>query len=1343
MTFDYVNDQVTKVTEYGSDDTEGNYIEMEYGSDNTTVFTDKQERTSTYTFDNYGNKVSVLNANGYLENNGGSGFSALSGADSFTKNYITQSTVQNTSYFTKVDGDRAGVTSSGGTFNVDGDEHFLGSTSVKICNPESNNNAAFFTGAFHQFNDTSFNGEDVTFSAYVKVEDVAQINTYTGGPVGATLKIKCFDANNNPLSDNNSIGYTGTKDWQRLSISTTIPENTHHFRIYCNLRYASGTAWFDCLQLEEGNAVNDFNALQNADFSNNDAWFTDENNAISAQNGAVTLNGVAGSYNDAVEETTEAQETTVEATEPATTVVEVMEPAEFGNITATDASYGNVTMNERGQVIRRVRKTYLIDSGTEAPDTTEATEATETIEQTEATETTEETEETSGGGNEEDTDSLGNKYIYQNVNVNRKGICFNIVGEAQAKSVPLSNETRTFGIALNIYYENDNTPETHYQEFNSNTDKKQTVSLSVCPNDDSKVIDHVAFAFVYGYNKNSMTAYDAMLNIASTAASDESGTSSGEGEPSSSNGGENEPDDFIDYEVVSETLDTSQEYMRSTTTYTSDGNYTASQTDEAGHTVYYTYDVDGNVTESIDGNGYDTQYEYDAAGNVTKLKSGTSQNLYSYNGAGTISAIQHNGFQYDFNYDVFGKLISTKIGNTALSSNTYSASGLLTRTTYANGDYIDYSYDDYDRVVQMEDENDVFARFVYNKKGLVTKYIDDLSGITTYYYYDFSGSKTGEYRQTEGGDLSYYLSYDSNGNTVEKTAVDNEVRTITKGNDSDGNAFVSNDGVTVTSKKDDFGRLSNVTTTRENSNVDLKLEYTYLDGTNSNSTTNLVDTLTQKLGTTTIGLYSYDYDENNNITYIYENGSSESSVEYEYDHLNQLTREIDYINRTYTNYHYDGSGNISSVDQYGFYGRTGQPTNFLGEATYSYDGTWKDKLTSYNGTTITYDALGNPLNYRNGMSFTWVRGRLLDTVAINNTTIQMCYDSNGLRTQKGNVQYFYDSNNNLIALTNSGATLFFYYDESGMPNSFSDGTNMYYYVKNLQGDIVKIVNETGSVIVNYAYNVWGKLLSVTNGSGAAITDTTHIAYLNPLRYRGYVYDDETGLYYLQSRYYDPTTCRFINADNIDYLANDEKIFNTNLFTYCNNNFRESDYNGKYSSYFSSKTYNRSNAINYAAHNFRRTTGSKMFRYLGNDRDCANFVSQCLYAGGIRMSNGWHYFLRPFGKDTYTYSWTVADNQYRYFKLWGFTKYVITITKKIYNDKKNLKRLISNYRIKSGDLLYMDFNADNRMDHATMLTGHSDCKELYYTAHSNACYAKRVSLAFADHPKMIIKIILLV
>ena len=429
---------------------------------------------------------------------------------------------------------------------------------------------------------------------------------------------------------------------------------------------------------------------------------------------------------------------------------------------------------------------------------------------------------------------------------------------------------------------------------------------------------------------------------------------------------------------------------------------------------------------------------------VTKLKSGTSQNLYSYNGAGTISAIQHNGFQYDFNYDVFGKLISTKIGNTALSSNTYSASGLLTRTTYANGDYIDYSYDDYDRVVQMEDENDVFARFVYNKKGLVTKYIDDLSGITTYYYYDFSGSKTGEYRQTEGGDLSYYLSYDSSGNTVEKTAVGNAVRTITSGTDSDGNAFVSNDGVTVTSEKDDFGRISSVTTTNANNSVVLTSAYTYMNGAENHSTTNIMNGIHQTLGNTDLAYYHYEYDANNNITGIYEQNTLDLS--YTYDSLNQLTSETNYKNSTATQYEYDSNGNITLKKNYVI---SGNSSYLVSTDTYVYvpdavananshfNSAWNDQLFSYNGTEIIYDDLGNPLHYRDGMEFEWTRGRLLDTVTVNNTEIQMYYDSNGLRTQKGDIYYYYDSESKLIALKKNALTMFFYYDSSDNPIAFS------------------------------------------------------------------------------------------------------------------------------------------------------------------------------------------------------------------------------------------------------------------------------------------------------------------
>ena len=94
---------------------------------------------------------------------------------------------------------------------------------------------------------------------------------------------------------------------------------------------------------------------------------------------------------------------------------------------------------------------------------------------------------------------------------------------------------------------------------------------------------------------------------------------------------------------------------------------------------------------------------------------------------------------------------------------------------------------------------------------------------------------------------------------------------------------------------------------------------------------------------------------------------------------------------------------------------------------------------------------------------------------------------------------------------------------------------MHYYVKNLQGDIIRVVNEAGNTVASYEYDAWGKLLSAKNYYGVPVTDPNSIVLVNPLRYRGYVYDDETGWYYLQSRYYDPTTCRFINADVLVFM----------------------------------------------------------------------------------------------------------------------------------------------------------------------------------------------------------------
>ena len=118
--------------------------------------------------------------------------------------------------------------------------------------------------------------------------------------------------------------------------------------------------------------------------------------------------------------------------------------------------------------------------------------------------------------------------------------------------------------------------------------------------------------------------------------------------------------------------------------------------------------------------------------------------------------------------------------------------------------------------------------------------------------------------------------------------------------------------------------------------------------------------------------------------------------------------------------------------------------------------------------------------------------------------------------------YYYDSSNNLFALTQGNDTLFFYYDNSGEVMSVSCNGTMYFYIKDLQGDITEIVDKDGKAVAEYAYDAWGNMLTEYNG-------TLTLGKLNPFRYRSYVYDEETGLYYLQSRYYDPLTGRFFKC----------------------------------------------------------------------------------------------------------------------------------------------------------------------------------------------------------------------
>ena len=249
-------------------------------------------------------------------------------------------------------------------------------------------------------------------------------------------------------------------------------------------------------------------------------------------------------------------------------------------------------------------------------------------------------------------------------------------------------------------------------------------------------------------------------------------------------------------------------------------------------------------------------------------------------------------------------------------------------------------------------------------------------------------------------------------------------------------------------------------------------------------------------------------------------------------------------------------------------------------ATYTYgNSTWGDMLTAYNGTAITYDAISNPLKWRNSSSLTW-EGRTLTAQTLNSDDrLTYSYNSNGIRTQKQFYDYMtggYRTYNYVLDGTriiketvsdpayNLNYTLYYLYDASGSVQGFIYNNQYYYFQKNLQGDVVRILNSSGTVVVEYTYDAWGKVLSVTGSQASTI------GQYNPFRYRSYYYDVETGFYYLQSRYYDPTVGRFLNADGI--IGANGGIEGYNMFAYCSNNpVKFADYSGYLRTYSVNET----------------------------------------------------------------------------------------------------------------------------------------------------------------------------
>jgi RHS repeat-associated protein len=587
-------------------------------------------------------------------------------------------------------------------------------------------------------------------------------------------------------------------------------------------------------------------------------------------------------------------------------------------------------------------------------------------------------------------------------------------------------------------------------------------------------------------------------------------------------------------------------------TYTADGNYLLSEIDSVGNIINYTFDTRYGVLTKVDRVGQETIYSFDNLDRQTSIKrpvsnllNGSSLDIgYEYNGD-LLNNIKSNTVTYGITYDKWGLISSIQAGKQILLSNTYVSDSdrNIKQVNYMNGQSRSYSYDNNSILSSISLDGVLRYSYVYKDTELKEKR-DNLSGYITSYLDD------GKVEIKQGTLLKH--SYLKNDESLEEIIGQNITKYEYK-KDKDERPisinynYAANKTAKVIDSYDNLNRRVKETIQSSSGSLSpISVEYSYqpyLTG----KTSEFVSQMNFKLPSKSFA-YAYTYDRRGNVETAREGALVQRK--YSYDGADQLIRVDDNTHLKSYSYQYDNGGNIVKKSEYAYTtGTLGAP---LATTDYKYgDSNWKDKLTSYNGKTITYDAIGNPLSY-NGTTFVWEGGRQLKSVSKSgNVNLIFTYDDANIRTSKtvnGIKTEYTTIDGNITSETKNGLTTYYRYNKSGAPIAVNFNKNEYFYIKNLHGDITEIVDEKGSSVVQYSYDIWGNLLTIKGSLATTLGKENH------LRYCGYFYDEETNLYYLQTRYYSPEWGRFLNADNPEILMDtSETILGANLFQYANNN----------------------------------------------------------------------------------------------------------------------------------------------------------------------------------------------
>ena len=1075
----------------------GGSLSMEYGL-NQTTFTDQSGNVQMMQFNNWGNTISVQDDQGKASYGK---YASEDPSDGKKGNQLTRaSSLQNTVGNIMKSGDfdydmTWNCSSDNISFEIISGTAYSGNKALK-----ATTTADAVTPNVYSPTYSIEPGKSVTFSAYVKTGDAPSYLAITGG--SKTVRSEVLDADS---------------DWTRLQISyTNNSSKTESVR--CRLAVkGQGETYMDCVQFEQAASASRFNLVANGDFRYTGCWDSTNRN---------TLGDVEGEPDPA----------------PA---------AELNNIA------------------------HKVTGSPTAP-----------------------------------------KGISQTLEISgKKGDCYVLAGWANAASVPLevldehSSNTREFGIIATFNNSDDTTTVTKVH-FNDCVEGWQYAAEPIVAD---KAYDSIKIEVAYDYNAN--TAYFDGIQLfkehygESYTYDEDTGNVLSvidlQGQETRYEYTENDLikeilpsgaeitytyDDYhnvltattktgIKYEFTYDTygnntsisIVSGDKKITSSATYTTDGNRIATTTDTAGNVTTYSYAKNTNILSWVqypnDEEETRTNYSYDdmyrmmtEVSTVTDTGCALSVN-YTY-ADDLLTKIETASTDYSFTYGDFDLRTAIKVGSQTLASYSYTdTTNCLETLAYGNGDRVEYTYDPQERVTMETYEDGETVRYLYDNDGELAAIVDSESGITSYTASNFTDSNI-QYREVGNGyEASLTYNYDQN-NRITKIVenIDGSKRNIRMSYDED-------DRITEWSKYyskvqyayDALGRVANMTTTHTKTDANIATEtYTYYDPASGKTSSLVSEYRTQSPGNYDV-TYSYTYDDNGNILSV---SDGTYSTTYVYDSANQLLRENNQKAEKTTVWTYDNAGNIKTRKEYAY--TTGDVGTATDSVTYVYgNSNWGDLLTKYDGQTITYDGIGNPLS-DGTWTYSWKHGRELASMTDGTNTWNFTYNADGLRTRRTDGTDTYDYvylDGRLVKLTaNDSGTeyvMYFAYDADGTPLSVNYQGTTYYYVTNLQGDVVGILNQSGNVLVSYAYDAWGNPSEPT-GSAA-----NKLGKYNPLRYRGYVYDAESGLYYVTSRYYYPEVGRFINADTTGVLEISSDLYDKNLYAYCDNNpVMRSDYDGE-------------------------------------------------------------------------------------------------------------------------------------------------------------------------------------